>query len=213
LDPRQRGDLVALLDARDFGAYQPLSELFQLLDWYGLGDCCEFDPSIVRGLAYYTSTVYEIWDRRREFRAIAGGGRYDDLTVALGGDPLPGVGMAMGDAVLTLLLRREAKLPEAGRELDAFVAWYSEAEQAEGIRLAQDLRRSGLRVDRSLQSSSLSRQLRQAEAVGARVAIILAPDELAKGEAVVRDMATGSQRALPLGEVLVAVREAPEDAL
>jgi histidyl-tRNA synthetase len=206
LDTRQRLDLDSLLESRDFGDYPPLRDLFELLEWYGLAGVCEFDPGIVRGLAYYTSTVCEIWDRRRELRAIAGGGRYDDLTVALGGERLPGVGMAMGDVVLTLLLRREDKLPVARRELDAFVVSYSASEWFRGIKLATDLRRAGLRVDRSLQSASMSRQLRQAESVGARTVVILAPTELARGEVVVRDLETGAQRDVPLAEVEEVVR-------
>lgn len=113
--------------------------------------------------------------------------------------------MAMGDVVLTLLLRREGLLPALSRTLDAFVACYSAAENGEGIRLAQCLRGAGLRVDRSLKSGNLGNQLRQAEASGARVAVILAPDELAHGEAVVRNLQTGEQATVTMGAVEPAV--------
>ena len=197
--------LAARLDARDYRGCAPLVELMALLDAYGLSAYCEFDPTIVRGLAYYTSTVYEIWDARREFRAIAGGGRYDDLTVALGGERLPGAGIAMGDVVLTLLLRREGKLPALAPALDAFVACYSADERDAGIRLAQTLRAAGLRVDRVLKPASLRDQLRQAEALGARVAVLLAPDELARGAAVVRDLRDGTQTVVALDAVAGAI--------
>jgi histidyl-tRNA synthetase len=210
LDVYQAADLTALLDARDYGAYPPLRDLFGLLETYGLADCCEFDGGIVRGLTYYNSTVYEIWDARRELRAIAGGGRYDDLSVALGGDPMPGVGLGMGDVVLTLLLARERKIPALRRELDVFVACYSAAERPTAIRLAQELRSVGLSVDRSLQTQSLGRQLSQANSLGAGVAVIVAPEELARGEVVIRDMTTGEQRVTSLESLTKALAGSAE---
>jgi histidyl-tRNA synthetase len=206
LDTRQIADLTTILDGCDYGDFAPLRELMALLAEYGLAGYCAFDPTIVRGLAYYTSTVYEIWDARREFRAIAGGGRYDDLTVALGGEPLPGAGMAMGDVVLGLLLQRVGLLPGGQSTLDVFVARHSEQQNGESIRLAQRLRQAGLRVDRSLKVASLGAQLGQAEAQCARVAIILAPDEMARGEAVVRDLQSREQETVGLDDVERRVR-------
>ena len=205
LDKRQVTGLIDLLDAADYGDSPPIRELMRLLDLYGLGAYCVFDPTIVRGLAYYTSTVYEIWDARRELRAIAGGGRYDDLTVALGGQRLPGAGMAMGDVVVSLLLEREGKLPATTRQLDVFVACYSAEETGDAIRVAQRLRESGLRVERSLTATSLSNQLRQAEVAGARFAVILAPDELSRNQVVLRDLGTGQQSVIAIGQIDVAV--------
>jgi histidyl-tRNA synthetase len=201
LTPAQVAGLIARLDARDYTGCAPLCELMDLLTAYGLAEFCEFDPTIVRGLAYYTGTVYEVWDQRREFRAIAGGGRYDDLTVALGGARLPGAGIAMGDVVLSLLLAREGKLPTLAPALDAFVACYSADERDAGIRLAQSLRAAGLRVDRALQPASLREQLRRAEALGARTAVLLVPDELARGAAILRDLRAGTQTVVALENV------------
>jgi histidyl-tRNA synthetase len=206
LSASQGASLAALLDARDYGDFAPLSELFDLLDCYGLADYCEFDPGIVRGLAYYTSTVYEIWDARREFRAIAGGGRYDDMTVALGGDPIPCAGMAMGVVVLTLLLDRERKLPSLRRQTETFVAVHPSADRREAITVTEKLREAGMRVDRALQAATLGRQLRHAEAIGARVAVIVAPDESAQGEMIVRDLRAGTQTSIPADDVVVAAK-------
>jgi histidyl-tRNA synthetase len=207
LDAGQISKLIEFLDARDYSGFPPLRELMEILERYGLRELCECDPSIVRGLAYYTSTVFEIWDVRRQLRAIAGGGRYDDLTVDLGGDRLPAVGMAMGDVILALLLKREGKLPSLAPELDVFVACYSADENGVAIQLAQRLRGAGLRVDRSLQPATLSRQLRQAETGGARIALIVAPDELRRGEVVVRNLVTGSQSAVLIDQVASALAE------
>lgn len=198
LSSEQVVELNTRLDTRDYAGFAPLCELMNLLGAYGLAAYCEFDPTIVRGLAYYTGTVYEVWDLKREFRAIAGGGRYDDLTVALGGARLPGAGIAMGDVVLSLLLEREGKLPDLAPALDAFVACYSADERDAGIRLAQTLRAAGLRVDRALKPASLREQLRQAEALGARMAVLLVPDELSRGAVIVRDLREGTQTVVAL---------------
>ena len=213
LAARQVANLIATLDARDYGDCAPLRELVTLLGDYGLSGYCEFDPTIVRGLAYYTSTVYEIWDVKREFRAIAGGGRYDDLTVALGGERLPGAGMAMGDVVLTLLLQREGLLPAIPRTLDVFVARYADEQIGVSIQLAQRLRHVGLSVERSLRSAGLGAQLRHAEATGARTAVIVAPDELARDEAIVRDLHTGEQATVSLADIEAAVCRSLDRAL
>jgi histidyl-tRNA synthetase len=109
--------------------------------------------------------------------------------------------------ILTLLLKREGKLPSLASELDVFVACYSADENGVAIQLAQKLRGAGLRVDRSLQPATLSRQLRQAEAGGARIALIVAPDELRRGEVVVRNLVTGSQSAVPIDQVASALAE------
>lgn len=207
LDDGQISQLTAFLENRDYAVFRPMKELMELLDLYGLAAFCDCDPSIVRGLAYYTGTVFEIWDARRQLRAIAGGGRYDNLTVALGGESLPGVGMAMGEVVLSLLLQREEKLPSLRPELDVFVACYSADERDIAIRIAQSLRNDGLRVDRSLEQATLRHQLRQAEQSGARIAVIVAPDELNRGEVIARDLVTGTQVPVPMDRVVEALQE------
>src|SRR5690606_3123936 len=102
-------------------AIERLERYRQRLDALGLGDFIRFDPSIVRGLAYYTGTVFEIFDRRGELRAICGGGRYDRLLASVSDVDLPAVGFGMGDVVLTELLRDRGLLPDAAPATDWFV--------------------------------------------------------------------------------------------
>jgi len=94
--------------------YAEIKSLFTTLDDMGVGDFCCFDPSIVRGLAYYTGVVFEVHDVVGELRAICGGGRYDNLLRDFGGPAIPATGMGMGDCVLEVLLRQKGLLSEQG---------------------------------------------------------------------------------------------------
>lgn len=196
--------LQNFLDTPTWTDCAELDELFHLLKVMDVDKYCDFDPSIVRGLAYYTGTVFEIWDKKRELRAIAGAGRYDDLVGMLGGGKgvvWPGVGMGMGELPLTLLLERCSKLPRLGRSVDYYVANYSAAERDAALQLATRLRNDGFQVDTNLAGLKLDRQLRAAEDAGARFTVILGPAELAKGLATVKNMETREQETLPLDQI------------
>jgi histidyl-tRNA synthetase len=164
----------------------------------GLGDYFVRDLRIVRGLAYYTGIVFELFDAQRSLRAICGGGRYDQLVEQLGGPSLPCVGFGMGDVVLGELLADREGPAAAARALDIFVATVTEAEVPEGLRLAQALRGRGYRVEYALRRQALGRQLELANARGARWAVVLGPDERAAGVAVVRALGAGSEERVPL---------------
>jgi histidyl-tRNA synthetase len=175
-----------------------LLRLFELLDAYGVADRVEFDASIVRGLAYYTGIVFEAFDAGRKLRAICGGGRYDGLLEALGGPGMPAVGFGFGDAVIEALLEDEGVRPTCPRVLDAVVFPFGEAERPAAIRLAQRLRGAGASVELVLAPMKLKRALADADRAGARAIYLLGPDELARGVALVRDLASGEQREEPL---------------
>jgi histidyl-tRNA synthetase len=203
----ERGGLAAL--RADFGSdEQVLRELDRLagyqarLEEMGLGAFIRFDPSIVRGLAYYTGTVFEIFDRRGELRAVCGGGRYDRLLASVGGADLPGVGFGMGDVVLTELLRDRGLLPDAAPRADVFLVVMGDAERPVMLRLAQALRGSGRSVLYALRPGGVGKQLKEADARGARHAIILGPDEVGRGAATLRTMASGEQREVVMQELL-----------
>lgn len=166
----------------------------------GFGDWIEFDLMIVRGLAYYTGTVFEVFDRARSMRAICGGGRYDKLLELVGGDPLPACGFGMGDVVLTDLLRELGRLPEYERSVDAFVVTQSPALNALGLEVASLLRREGYSASYSLGDDTLRKQFKTASTAGARVTIVIGPDEVERGVARVRDMASGEERDVSLDE-------------
>jgi histidyl-tRNA synthetase len=180
---------------------EAIEELAILLEWLGrmgVGDYCKFDPGIVRGLAYYTGIVYEIYDKEGLLRAIGGGGRYDDLLKQFGGPDIPATGFGIGDSVLAILLEKKGLLKPTQQELDYFVACVEpELTQRDAIKIVAELRTNGFAADFSYKSASLSRQLKQASARNAKKCIIIG-DEFKNNELVVKDMATSKQKLIKL---------------
>jgi histidyl-tRNA synthetase len=168
--------------------------LFSLLDRAGLSDRTVFDPTVVRGLAYYTSTVFEGYAKSGDSRSLFGGGRYDHLIELFGGPPTPAAGIALGDQTLEILLKDAGRWPEGEPPLDTFVAVADPAWHADAIALVQELRRAGVSADCDLLSRNLSRQLKEAARRRSRRALILGLREVGPGALVERDLATGAQR-------------------
>jgi len=166
-----------------------------------LGDYVEFDLTIVRGLAYYTGIVFEIFDRAGELRAICGGGRYDRLLELVGGEPLPAVGFGMGDVVLGELLADRQLLPDTTHASDFCIVTIGDQARETALGLASRLRRGGWSVTYALRDSSVRKQFKAAENEGAARVIVLGPDELARGVGVVRDMGSGEENEVPLDDI------------
>ncbi|NWJ47191.1 MAG: histidine--tRNA ligase [Chloroflexi bacterium] len=207
LNEQQVEGLEARLRSRDFSGFKPLEEFWEKAKQYGYAELLEFDPSIVRGLLYYTGTVFEVWDATKRFtRAIMGGGRYDNLVNAVGGQPLAGVGIAFSDVVMEEMLTQVGKMPELPRQLDVYVAQYSAAERPESIKVATILREAGLKTELNLLNHDLGKQLKAASACGARFAVILAPEELARGEVNVKNLLTREQFSVPLGKLIATIK-------
>lgn len=179
-------------------AGQPLRESLAALDAMGLGDFIDLDLTIVRGLAYYTGTVFELFDAQRALRAICGGGRYDNLLEQVGGVNLPALGFGMGDVVLGELLKERGLAPDAPTGAQVFVVSATPEDRPAVLRLAHDLRAAGLRVEYSLGDDKMSKQLKLADARRARFAVVLGPDERARNAAVVKDLGAGAQRDVAL---------------
>jgi histidyl-tRNA synthetase len=177
-----------------------LARYFEYLEALGVADWVEFDLSIVRGLAYYTGIVFELFDAKRELRAICGGGRYDALLKQLGGSDLPALGFGMGDVVLGELLRARGRMPASVPVADVWVAYAEAGLLDEAMRIARRLRDRGRAVEYALGGQQLARQLKAADAAGAREVLVLQPADLARGEAVVRDLATGNETRVRLDE-------------
>ncbi|HUE77330.1 MAG TPA: histidine--tRNA ligase [Longimicrobiales bacterium] len=182
-------------------ALDRLDEYFRLLDDMGWGQYVTFDPRIVRGLAYYTGTVFEIFDRAGELRAICGGGRYDGLLAAVSDLEMPAVGFGMGDVVLGELLRDCGLLPDAAEGPDIHIVTITEAERPLLRRMARSLRAEGRSVSYTLRQLGVGKQFKDANARGAGETIVLGPDEVAQGVAVVRSMGSGEERRVPLVEL------------
>jgi histidyl-tRNA synthetase len=178
-----------------------IEEYFASLEAMGLGSFVEFDLRIVRGLAYYTGIVFEIFDRKGELRAICGGGRYDRLLELVGGDPLPAVGFGMGDVVLGELLRARDLAPATAPEVDYFIVIIGEEHRQLAHSIAHAQRDKGAGVQYSLREQPVRKQFTAAGNAGAREVIVLGPDEVARGCAVLRDMASGEEREVSLKEL------------
>jgi histidyl-tRNA synthetase len=196
----------ALADAleRVPGGPEVAEDLFDCvaaLERMELGAFVDLDLSIVRGLAYYTGIVFELFDAGRSLRAICGGGRYDGLLRALGGTDLPAVGFGMGDVVLTELVTAHGRQPAAAPPLDAFLVAVGSEDFPHLLALAHRLRDAGRRVEYALRTQSVGKQLKLAAARGASHAVIMGPDERAEGAVVLRDLTGGDERRIPLDRV------------
>lgn len=173
----------------------------------GLNDFIEIDMSVVRGLAYYTGFVFEAFDRKGDLRALAGGGRYNDLIKKLGGPDLPAVGFAIGDVTTGLLLEQRGLAPKFSSVSEVYVVIGGEAERKAAFADIQKLRAAGLRIEYPFKDMAFGKQFKAASESGARLALIYGGDELAKGVVKLRDLTDRSERDVPRDQVGAVVRE------
>ena len=171
-------------------------EKYEALKKYltALGIPYEEDPRLVRGLDYYTNTAFEIqYTPLGAQSAICGGGRYDGLVEEIGGPHTPSVGFAVGLERLLLALEMQHLIPEPVHTGHVYIAALGKDAVAAGMKIQQELRAKGIPTDMDLQGKSLKGQMKQAGKSGALVTVIIGEDELAKGEAVVKNMDAGTQ--------------------
>lgn len=180
----------------------PMITLFASLQALGVGEYVAYDPRIIRGLDYYTGTVFEAQDVKGEFRALLGGGHYGNLVADVGGKPLPGVGFAMGDVVIMLLLEAYGLIPEnlqAGG--DVYMTVFDDSLRSASISLANDLRKTGFAVTLETESEKLTRQLKFADHIGAKIALVLGPEEQSTGTVMVKNLRTREQSPVARSEL------------
>lgn len=182
-------------------------KLLGALDAMGLARFVTVDFGVVRGLAYYTGFVFEAFDRKGELRALAGGGRYDDLVEKLGGPALPAVGFAIGDMTFGLLLEQRGLTPKFVTGPDVYCVIGGEAERLAAFRDIHALRSAGFRVEYPLKEVAFGKQFKAAAESGAKVALIYGGDELAKGVVKLRDLTQRSEVEVPRDQVAAAVRD------
>jgi histidyl-tRNA synthetase len=211
--------IATLRDVLDTDGLEPLAERFgadpevaaelermreyvATLDAMGLGEFVRVDLRIVRGLAYYTGIVFELFDRKGELRAICGGGRYDRLLELVGGEPLPAVGFGMGDVVLGELLADRGLVPDYERSVEYCIVPVTPEQRPEALRIAHALRDRGHGVVYALKDQGVGKQMKAAAKEGARTVLVLGPDEVERGCVVARDMSSGEERDIPLSELL-----------
>ena len=171
-------------------ALKEIEDLFETLAAAGYGDCVNLDLSIVRGLAYYTGIVFEVFDKGKSMRAIAGGGRYDSLTEKLGGERIPGVGFGMGDVVLADLLAEHKLLPSPKQSVDFYIASFTN-DMKKVFETAQMFRAGGKVVSHPLAPMKMGKQLDQANYQGATIVVYVDGSKAGTGEFEYKDMRTG----------------------
>lgn len=208
-DP-QFNALGALLEDQALWKKSPsLVRFFEALEWFGVQEYVTYDPSIIRGLQYYTGIVFEAWDTSGNFRALFGGGRYDNLVSAVGGQPVGAVGFAVGDLVISLLLESLGKLPAyAGSPATVYITLFDPTHLETSLRLANELRANGIRVASQYSSTKLGRQLKYASQIGARFALVLGPDEIKSDQVAVKDLQAEEQVLLPRAELIEYLQRA-----
>ena len=210
LSAAQFENLKAMLNDKELWKQSPEQvRFYKAIDALGLSRFVQFDPSIMRGLLYYTGTVFEAWEVGGEIRrSILGGGRYDNLLSDVGGDSLPAAGFAMGDVVVTLLLEKYGLLPD---DLDVnpapvLVTVFDEDRQLASLKVATELRTAGLKVVVYPEAAKLGKQFKYADRIGAKVTLVLGPDEVEKGLVTVKNLLSGEQVTVAQEAVVDVVR-------
>lgn len=183
---------------REGAPWPRLDELLARLGDYGIADYFKVDLSIVRGLAYYTGVVFEAHDRAGTFRAIAGGGRYDDLLAKIGGADMPAIGFGMGDVVLMELLKDKGLLQPAPDPRHVCLVLPDEAHRPAALDLAAKLRAGGYRVDLPLAPAKVGRQFEAAQDRGASIALVIDAAWKDRGTVGLKDLATRAQSTVRL---------------
>jgi len=187
---------------------EDLSALHQQLKAFGIADWCEYDMGIVRGLAYYTGTVFEVHEVSGAERAIAGGGRYDQLIEMFGGPATPAVGFGMGDVVLTLVLTDKGLLPaDVAPPVDAFVITADEAAREQVAPIVSRLRSKGLHARFSYKTTTnIGKLLKEAGQQRARFAVILDGKTLQQRTVALKNLESGEQSEVPIDSLADQLR-------
>ncbi len=223
IDPAVKAKVLSFLAIKSLSTLeQTLSELggdklgARLADWkkllgaleaMGLARFVEVDLGVVRGLAYYTGFVFEAFDRKGELRALAGGGRYDNLVEKLGGPALPAVGFAIGDMTFALLLEQRGLMPAFVQAPDVYCVIGGPQERLAAFGEINALRAAGFRVDYPMKELAFGKQFKAAAESGAKLALIYGGDELVKGVVKIRDLTLRTETEVPRAQAVAAVRD------
>jgi histidyl-tRNA synthetase len=223
LDPALKAKILGFLQIKSLAALeQALGAIggeklsARLGDWrkllgalkaMGLAPFVAVDLGVVRGLAYYTGFVFEAFDRKGELRALAGGGRYDDLVQKLGGPALPAVGFAIGDMTFALLLEQRGLMPALVQAPDVYCVIGGEQERLAAFADIHALRAAGFRVDYPLRELAFGKQFKAAAETGAKLALIYGADEIEKGVVKIRDLAQRTEVEVPRAQAVANVRD------
>jgi histidyl-tRNA synthetase len=193
-------------DERGRRAVADIADVVRLLGDLGVPrESFAVAPRLARGLSYYTGVVFEAVIEQPPIGSLLGGGRYDRLIGSFAGRDVPTVGTAFGIERLQIVMSELGMIDEAGGP-DVFVTIFSAETAAESLRLARELRDAGVPTVTALGADKLGRQLREADQKGARYALVVGPDELSRGEVVVKDLRSGEQRSVARDRVVDLLR-------
>ena len=187
-----------IMETKDYSDCPELVELFRLAELAGFADALAFDISVIRGLSYYTGVVFECFDTAGEFRAIFGGGRYDNLLTTIGGEPATAVGLGFGDVVVTELLKARLGADAAKAKSGVAVGFMFPEQRDAAVKLAARLRAAGERVNLSLRAQKPKKFFSHADQGGAAKAVFIGPDDVDRGVARIKDLASRTEEELCL---------------
>lgn len=203
-----RADAPQIVDSLDDACREHFIKVLEYLDEIGVA--YNLDPFLVRGLDYYTRTVFEIWpagENEARQSSLGGGGRYDDLVEYMGGRPTPACGFAVG-IERTILKIKEKNIPLKPEERrEVFIAQLGEPARRKAMQLFEDFRRSGLKVAQAFTRDSLKQQLEEANKLNVKYSLILGQKELQDGTILIRDMESGVQEVVDFNKIKAEVEK------
>lgn len=187
---------------------EELTRLFAALETLDAAEYVKFDPNIMRGLLYYTGTVFEAFDTTGSLRrAIFGGGRYDNLLADVGGNPISGVGFAMGDVVIGIILQEKGLVPEfIPSPAEVLVTVFDQSLWLKSYELAAQLRTAGIMTMVFPEPAKLPKQFKFADKMKMKVALVLGPDEVENGLVVIKNLTNGEQVQVGREAVLESIK-------
>ena len=209
LTESQVNGLMELLNKQDlWQESQELVEFFELIRAYGVEDYVSYNPKVIRGLDYYTGIVFEAYELGGKSRAILGGGRYDNLVSDVGGKPLTGVGFAMGDVVIELILREKGVIPqELGARPQVIVTLFDETTMIESLQITNEIRNYGFTVVLYPDPDKLGKQFKFASKQSIPVAVVLGPDEIKNNQVAIKNLQTREQVTVKREELMAQIKD------
>jgi len=207
LTSSQQTSLQEFLRKKAYPENSQFPALFEALESLGVSEYVEFDPVIVRGIDYYTGTVFEAFDRKKQFRSIFAGGRYDDLVEVFGGGKLPGVGFGMGEVVVEEILRAYNKVPPLVPTVtQVLVTVFNESFRTQSQKICNVLRENGINAEVTLPEEKIDKQLKYANKKKIPFVLLVGPDEVVSQKVTIKEMKTGNQQTKSIQESIQLIR-------
>lgn len=187
---------------------ESLTRVIEILERMGLGEYISFDPQIIRGLDYYTGVVFEARDMDKEGRAILGGGHYGNLVGDVGGETLPGVGFAMGDVMLKLVLEKYKCLPEFfDTSAKVLVTVFDETLYTDSLDISNLLRKSDIPTILVNEKQKLQKQFKFADRIGVPIVLVLGPEEKSNQQVTVKNLKTRQQENVRIDQLVTFIKD------